>query len=361
MSLNVNKITSGLNTACTGIGKAVSNIQSPKVKGAVDKLTKMFDPTGTDNTFFGMASLMVFTVVIPRIMTAMKRNPDDKEATMDEIKEILFRDIQTILIMLFALKTANSLIGHIATKAGGLPMVNKTYDKLCPNIEEKGLKGIGLKFLDTVSHPIEKAKITFGNIGKALNPLGGVYALSNDEFVQKYSGYNSIPEIKKLFENIKECGGNENEVYKNVVNSLIKEQEKAIKLAQKQNLAGGATQDIGSMEKILNALKELKSEGLSSLDKEDINEDAARHFISFFQDKDNKLVKKSKILNAWLRAGALAFESLYLGFGLPALNQKRLEKKYLQNNPQKQQDTFSKNIRNDLNQNELNLYKNFIK
>ena len=55
--------------------------------------------------------------------------------------------------------------------------------------------------------------------------------------------------------------------------------------------------------------------------------------VDFFQDENNTLVYSAKKLNAALRTIALAIESTYLGFGLPALNQRRLEKKYLDKNP----------------------------
>ena len=48
-----------------------------------------------------LAGLMTATVILPRVLTAKKRNPDNKEATRDEVKEILFRDVQTVLIILF--------------------------------------------------------------------------------------------------------------------------------------------------------------------------------------------------------------------------------------------------------------------
>ena len=56
-------------------------------------------------------------------------NPDNKEATKDEIAEILFRDLQTVAIMLFGLKSLNSVISALASKMTGLPMTNKPYQK----------------------------------------------------------------------------------------------------------------------------------------------------------------------------------------------------------------------------------------
>ena len=85
------------------------------------------------------------------------------------------------------------------------------------------------------------------------------------------------------------------------------------------------------------------------------------------KDKDNALVKQAKGLNAWLRTAALAIESTYLGFGLPALNQKRLEKKYLENQPsfksnfEKQQKASDTLIDKTIRPQEVKIFHQFLK
>ena len=112
---------------CTKIGSAVSEGAHAD---SFKKVIKKLEPSGGNNSFFAMAGLMIFTVLIPRVRTAMKRDPDNKEATKDEIMEILFRDCQTIAIVLFALKIMNSIISGKASKIKGLPMTNKPYQKV---------------------------------------------------------------------------------------------------------------------------------------------------------------------------------------------------------------------------------------
>ena len=86
------------------------------------------------------------------------------------------------------------------------------------------------------------------------------------------------------------------------------------------------------VEKMANkAARMLKEKGLKGLKEENLNKDVENLLVHFFQKEDNRLVLDAKGLNAALRTAALAFEATYLGFGLPALNQKRLEKKYLTN------------------------------
>ena len=82
-------------------------------------------------------------------------------------------------------------------------------------------------------------------------------------------------------------------------------------------------------------------------------------------DQDNALVRDAKRMNAVLRTGALGFEAAYLGFGLPAINQLRLEKKYLKDNDNCQGASNTKGsgtlIGKNIKAHEVKLYHNFIK
>ena len=128
LAKNVSKASSN---AAKKVGSGISSIleKSPKAD-TFKKVLSAIEPTGGVNAFIPMASLMVGTVVVPRVITAGKRNPDDKEATKDEITEILFRDVQTILVVLFLLKATNSIVAGKTTKISGLPMTNKPYEKI---------------------------------------------------------------------------------------------------------------------------------------------------------------------------------------------------------------------------------------
>ena len=92
------------NTASEKLGSVVSSaLEKSPNKDIFSKIANTLEPTGANNAFIPMALLMVGTVIVPRVLTAAKRNPDDKEATKDEIAEILFRDVQTVVIILFAI------------------------------------------------------------------------------------------------------------------------------------------------------------------------------------------------------------------------------------------------------------------
>ena len=369
-----------LDKLSTKIGTPISNAleKTPDKDSFASKLIKAYEPTGANNSFLGMATLMVSTVIIPRVLTAAKRNPDDKEATKDEITEILFRDVQTVLIILFALKSANSLVTSVASKMNGLPMTSKPYEKLF-NTTAKGFEGIKEKGKEFIQNPLKKGKIALKNVLNTLHPTGGVRALTNEEFTEKYSGFSSLKDIKKMFNQIGEENGNPQQVFNKVMDIQIKQQEELLngskktkgllaRAAETANKDGSYTPEmqksIENTKEIMQSLKDLKAKGLEGLDEEKIDEATKNILTSFFKDKNNRLVMDAKGLNAILRTGALAFESLYLGFGLPALNQRRLEKKYLE----KESNFMPKNqagnnalVNKTIKAQEIKIYHNFIK
>ncbi len=362
----VKKTAKYANTASEILGGAVQNAleKSPK-KDIFSKIAKTLEPTGANNAFIPMASLMIGTVIVPRVLTAAKRNPDDKEATKDEIAEILFRDVQTVVIILFALKSINSLVAAVASKTSGLPMTNKPYQELFQNTD-KGLKGISEKAKEFIQNPVDKLKKITTNILDTLHPTEGVRALTNDEFVSKYSGYSSAEEISKMFDEIKSQKGDPDKIFEKVMNILIKKQQNVINRQRKLGLAGVYVNQEKTQE-ILKSLVDLKEKGLAGLKDGKISKKAESLLVDFFQDDKNRLVLDAKGLNAALRTGALAFEAAYLGFGLPALNQKRLEKKYLSSDKKENissargQNSATTINPNTIKANQVKIFNKFIK
>ena len=361
----VSNLTAKASAFAVNAGEKISKALD---KDSISKFINNIEPTGANNAFPIMTTLMIVNVIIPRIITAAKRNPDDKEATRDEIIEILFRDVQTVGIILFALKAVNSVFAHVATKKGGLPMLNRPYKPLFKS-QEKGFKGFSEKTKEFMQQPGEKLKTILTNIKDTIHPTGGVMALTNDEYIAKYSNYNSIDEISKMLNEIEPNGGNKGKVFDKIVNILIDEQETFIKQEQKNILKSGesSSKKIKNANEILSYLKNMKEEGPNSISNLN-NKKVENIIISFFENKDNKLVREAKGLNAKLRTGALAFESIYLGWGLPALNQIRLERKYLKNNNDiSNGDKNSKDISQialmdkNIKAREVKLYHNFIK
>lgn len=385
----INKITSSsfiqgvskkMEKACTKIGENLSRAveKTPDKDTFISKVLKAVEPTGSNNSFISLAALMVGTVIIPRVITAAKRNPDNKEATKDEILEILFRDCQTVLIMLFALKSMNSVVAGLATKLSGLPMTNKPYEKLF-NSTLKGFEGIKEKGREFINSPLQKLKTIGKNILNTIHPTGGVVAFNNEEFISKCSGYKSIDEIIKFMDSIPAEGGSTKKIFDKIMDSLIENQAKcidkiknqSITTANKAGIIDSLKEQINNAETIKKALEEIKENGYETFKAaakdNKIGKNIEGVLTNFFENKDNALVRQAKGLTAILKTAALGIEVSYLGFGLPALNQKRLEKKYLKNNPEaknknnnqsEQTDTIIKKV---IRPQEIKVFHNFLK
>jgi len=381
----IDKILQKITTSTPYIkaGKAINNFALRAGKALdsdkFEKIINPFEPTNGNNSFFGLTSLMVFCTMVPRVRTALKRNPDNKEATIDEIKEILIRDVQTILIILFALKSANAIVANFAAKKTGLPMTTKPYDKLF----DDSVNGLKEKTIDFISHPIQKMKIIGKNVLEILNPIGGNRAFTNEEYISRYSNY-SFDSLPKLLKDVDERRGNSDKTFERILDGTIERCENFLNGNNKKGITsfddlvkvtidknGNENKALlmgkNNLEKTIADLKALKEQGQEGLN--NVASTAVRNAIEeYMQDEANSLVQKGTGINGWLRTIALIGEASYLGFGLPALNQRRLEKKYLKNNPQN--DTIEtinsdKNsgalISKNIKAHEVKLYHNFIK
>lgn len=341
------------------IGKLYKNSSK-----TVKKIINNIEPNGGDNTFYGLTGIMLGAVLLPRIITAAKRNPDNKEATKDEIKEILFRDVQTILIMLFGLKVLNAGVGNISTKITGIPMVEEPLNKVF-NSSSKGLKAIKENTCEFVKHPIEKGKIILKNIGKIIHPTGGSILSTGNQINSRFTNYKNYAEIKTFLKSVPEYGGDSEKVFKKIIQSLIENQDKAIAKAKEEALCKGEKADILKQTKIKETLQQmLRKDGFTNFTEgETLDANIENLMKSFFDDKNNNLARSARNVKDWLRMLALGIEVLYLGFGLPALNQMRLKKKYLGEKPI---GTTTNGVFNPINDKhvkaqEIKLYSQFIK
>ena len=367
--MNVSKITSSfapkINKIADKIGGFVD--KSDIAKKTVD----IFEPNGGDNSFFGLASIMVFAVLIPRVITALRRNPEDKEATKDEITGILFRDVTTILTMLFALKTMNSVVSNIGTKMTGIPMVNRPFEKL---FDDK-TKGVIDKAKDVFKHPIKKAETIIKNLGLALNPIGGSVSLSGDEINKRFTNLQDVSQVQKLLHDVPNHGGKPEKVFEKMKNSIIDSIKATIEKTKQENMSinNKFTEDVEeNLRRNRSALKyfeNLTYEKFMGIDTTSMSTDKnpsfdINHVIKeFFKDEKNPIALSAKRVNAWLRSTALAIEVFFLGFGLPTLNQKRLEKKYLSEKPvgEERGKNFTPNTDRQIKAQEIKLFSSFMK
>lgn len=358
-------IASKVDTACSSIGKKITPALEKHPK--LDSFIKAIEPTGANNPFITMTTLMIGMVIVPRVMTAAKRNPDNKEATQDEIKEILFRDVQTVAIILFLLKMLNSMIAGKVTKFTGLPMTNKPYQQIF-DTQTKGLASIPEKVKEFMANPKDKLKKIGKNILDTIHPTDGVRALTNDEFVSRYSNITDITDIQKLFKEIGDKRGNPEKIFSKVMGEIVEKQEAFVTQLKGSGLDEAYTKASGALEQ----LKQVQKTGYSALSEtsiQNLGENVEAKLVDYFKNPNNNLVNDAKKMNAALRTGALVMESAYLGFGLPALNQVRLEKKYLKNggvkpemkNPAVNDKHFNPLIDKNLKGSEICVYKNFVK
>ncbi len=377
----IDKITSSNTYAKAGeaINGFASKVGSKFEKSPLaDVFSKYIEPVGANNRFATLAGLMVFAIIIPRVRTALNRNPDNKEATSDEIKEILFRDVQSVGVVLFMLKILNSLIAAGITRKKGLPMTNKPYQKLF----DESAKTIGEKVSDFMQHPIEKLKIIGKNILDTIHPTEGVRAKVNNEYTVEYSNYE-WKDLPKLFTRIQKEQGDKSKVFDKIIESTIAHYENILNGNSKKGIAGLIdklrasinkdgkpiellNKEKANLEATIAGLKELQKAGVEGIDKVQ-DESVKQAIVNFLKNPDNLLVEAGKGANAWLRLAALALEASYLGFGIPALNQLRLEKKYLREHKDDKPSFINANknenslINKNIKAHEVKLYHNFIR
>ena len=224
-----------------------------------------------------------------------------------------------------------------------------------------------------------KRKISsfFKNIGKnildTINPLGGSVSYSGNKIASKYTNYDSIEDVQKLLKNVPNEGGNTQKVFDKIMDGAITLQDEAlygkkgamglIQRATANKKMSATVEEIRNVEELKESLVAIKKGGAEKFLQEGIQDEHAKEaLIGYFKNPNNSLAFGAKAVNAALKTLALGIEVLYLGFGLPAMNQKRLEKKYLKNPSQNPQlDSFSPINDRHIKAQEIKLYSSFMK
>lgn len=363
--MDVSKITTPIqNTLSKPLNKAADSIgnfidKHPKVA----KFNDLFEANGGDNTFFGLTTIMLLFVLIPRLKAALSRNPDDKEGTKDEVGEILFRDLQTIAIMLLGLKTLNSVIGNASTKMTGISVMEKP----CESLFSENAKGLKDKAHEFISQPLDKLKILGRNFLAIINPIGGSMMSNGKQMDSRYSNFKTCKEVKNMIKDAPNHGGNEEKVFNKIKQSVIAQLNSTIESYKACSyFKDGKLTEQAKIEDVQKQIKFFEDLSFDDFMKEGfVNGDHEKALTHALRkgSSNNLLVRSAKRVNDWLRMLALGIEVVYLGFGLPALNQKRLEKKYLSEKPvgTGSGDTFAPLYDRHIKAKEIKLYSNFIK
>ena len=261
--------------------------------GTVGKFASTMEFEGCSMSFYPLAGMMAGGILYPRIKNA--RDEYDKE-------EIIRRDVVTCIVMCIGEKELRKIFSKFNEATAGLVLAYK----------DKDFNGKGM----------------FGKILDYLNPVKGVQVLSSEQIRAKYTNINQYNGgIKGFCEFISNQGGNLSKVFS------LDEKSKAIVT----RLLGG--KDIATAD------NKIITEAIAKADKKDI--DAICELFhegrtvkiknpSFFDNlihrrvklEENKWVEKARTLNArFTTLSVLVLVPLFLGFMLPAINERATKKR----------------------------------
>ena len=290
---NEEKTTKDKSNPSFGSAATITNTLTNS-KGIIGKIAQAFEFEGCNVSFPLLLGIMGFGILIPRTLQA--KDKYDRE-------EILRRDLVTCAVMCFAEKELRK----------GFSKLNETKSGLVLAAKEEGFK---------------KQNI-LKRIYDYLRPIKGVRVLSTDQIISKYSGIDKYKDgIKGFCEFIEGQGGNLGKVF-----SVTDEAKDIV-----QNLLAKEGKDIATADNI--TIKEALTKAIDS--------DDVKRLTDLFKDKNNPWVQKAKTLNARFTAlSVLVLVPVFLGFLLPAINERATKKRIREEENQKK--LTMKNSINTLN------------
>ena len=260
-------------TLAKGVEQVGSKFQASKV---MKNANKFFETDGFNMGSTAFNTLIMTAVVLPRLVQARDN---------DERREILTRDMTTVLTLLFAMKGINAGLSKLVSNATGLVLTNK------PNASGKNV------------------------LAKAFDYIrpSGIRAMNDKEIISKYGQITNKESLIKLFEYIKDGGGNIAKTL-NIKGDLAKNVKSAL----------GDIKDMGA-DDIINKVKGMSEESLKGI-------------TDILKSPNNPIAKKCKGISGWFQAGALGVIIGFLGFGLPAINKIMTSKAHAKDKNGKQEE-----------------------
>ena len=172
--MRINSITNAVSKGATRIGQAIldNKPEGAKLSNGLRKVNNFIQGESFNPGRGAYYFLMGGCVIAPRLIQA--REPD-------EFREILTRDIVTVLTILFAMKGLKSGMCTAAQKKAGIPLV-------------EDLVGTGAK--------------KFDRLKGYLNPNGGITALDSVEINSRYSRIFTKDELVSTMKMVDKEGGN---------------------------------------------------------------------------------------------------------------------------------------------------------
>ena len=281
-NVKVNENQENKDKSKPSFGSSAQLVNKLTGKGLISKIGQAIEFEGCNVSFPLLLGIMGFGILIPRTLQA--KDKYDKE-------EILRRDLVTCATMCFAEKEL----------CKGFSKLNETKSGLVLAAKDKGFKQQSF------------AKKLFDY----LRPIKGVQVLSTEQIISKYSGVDKYKDgIKGFCEFIEGQGGNLGKVFsvtdeaKNIVQRLLAKEGKDI-----------ATADNSTIKEVLS----------KAIDSDDV-----KQLTDLFKDKNNPWVQKARTLNARFTAlSVLVLVPVFLGFLLPAINERATKKRIREEEAQK--------------------------
>ena len=281
-NVKVNENEQNKDKSNPSFGSSAQLVNKLTGNGLIGKLGRAIEFEGCNVSFPLLLGIMGFGILIPRTLQA--KDKYDRE-------EILRRDLVTCATMCFAEKELRK----------GFSKLNEAKSGLVLTAKDKGFKQQSF------------AKKLFDY----LRPIKGVQVLSTEQIISKYSGVDKYKDgIKGFCEFIEGQGGNLGKVFsvtdeaKNIVQRLLAKEGKDI-----------ATADNSTIKEVLS----------KAIDSDDV-----KQLTNLFKDKNNPWVQKAKTLNARFTAlSVLVLVPVFLGFLLPAINERATKKRIREEEAQK--------------------------
>lgn len=318
-----------------GISKLMSDLGEKVAPDTGSKLSKL--ASNVESDWINVARPIFYVLItcftlIPRVIESTKRDIESSKKNggpvqWDETINNLRRDVTTILTILFAMKGLGAVMAHRASKSSGIVLTNK----ILPD---------DAKFFDK-----------FKNF---LSPDHGVQVLSKKQNTAQMSSFANMDELMRFFRDTENKQGN--------LHKLLHIDAKANdgQAPVFYNAAKKVFGDIIEKEDLkADDLEKVLSESAGKIDENDVNE-----LLSILNDtKKNPLLKFGNKINAIFETVSLAIVTVFLGFGLPKLNELLIKRKYLKDgntlkNPDMQIPDYS--ILNNLKPVEKQTYQYFL-
>lgn len=285
--------------------------------------------------------LITTCTLIPRLLKAR----DD-----DEKREILTRDIATILTICFAMKGLEAGFSKLASKKSGLNLVQ---DSLPKN-----------------ANPLRK----FFGYFKEQN---GVSALSGDEISALYTGMADKNVFVNTLKYIKDKNGdlgkvltidrksNKPSVIERFVSKITKKPQK------QQGDLTSAVLDLFKTDKVDDILNMGNEKIFNHITNVDENNEALKNILELFKnEKTSPFAKFANNIGAIFKTISLGIVVSFLGFGLPKINEKMTRDKYFSKDGQGLKAQFenpttplgksSFKVLNSFDNEEKKIYQNFL-